>query len=74
MIYLHLSTWLHTNLFQTYTDQNRSFVYEERDQQSQNNEECLEDIVHLEFKTKINVYVCEIQDSMQHGIHCFPIF
>ena len=30
-------------MFQTYTDQNGSFVCEERDQQSQNNEECLED-------------------------------
>ena len=58
-------------MFPTYTDQNGNFVCEERDQQSQNNEECLEDKVQSKFKTKINVHVCEIQHRMWHGIHCF---
>ena len=58
-------------MFQNYTNQNGSFVCEERDQQSQSNEECLEDKVKSKFKTKINVHVCEIQHSMQHDIHCF---
>jgi hypothetical protein len=57
-------------MFQSYTNQNGSFVCEERDRQSQNNEECLKDKVQSKFKTKINVHVCEIQHSMQHGIHC----
>ena len=44
-------------MFQNYTDQNKKFICEERDQQSQNNEERLEDKVQSKFKTKINVYV-----------------
>ena len=55
-------------MFQTYTDQGGSFECEERDQQSQNNEECLEDKVQSKLKTKC-VHVCEIQHSMRHGIH-----
>ena len=58
-------------MFQTYTDQTGSFECEERDQQSQNNEECLEDKVQSKFKTKINVHVCKIQHSMRHGVHYF---
>ena len=58
-------------MFQTYTDQTGSFECEERDQQSQNNEECLEDKVQSKFLTKISIHVCEIQHSMLHGIHCF---
>ena len=57
-------------MFLNYTDQNMSFVYEENNQQSQNNEECLEDKVQAKLKTKINVHVCEIQHSMRHGIQC----
>ena len=54
-------------MFQTYTDQTRSFECEERDQQSQNNEECLKDKVQSKLKTKFNVHVCEIQHSMRQG-------
>ena len=57
-------------MFQTYSDHDGSIVYEERDQQSINNEECLEEKVQSKLKTKFNVHVCEIQHSMQHGIHC----
>ena len=52
MIILRLSTWLYTKIFQTYMDQNGSFVYEERDQQSQKNVESLKDKVQSKFKTK----------------------
>ena len=49
VIFLHWSTWIYTKMFQTYTDQTESFECEERDQQSQNNEECLEDKVQSKF-------------------------
>ena len=47
--FLHWSTWMYTKMFQTYMDQTGSFECEERDQQSQNNEECLEDKVQSKF-------------------------
>ena len=39
-------------MFQPYADQIGSFECEERDQQSQNNEECLEDKVQSKFRPK----------------------
>ena len=46
---MHWSTWMYTKMFQTYTDQTGSFECEERDRQSQNNEECLEEKVWSKF-------------------------
>ena len=68
--FLHMSTWLYMKMFQTYMNQNRSFVCEERDRQLQNNEEWLEEKVQSKFKSKIHVHECEIQHSMQQDIHC----
>jgi hypothetical protein len=36
-------------MFQTYTDQNKSSVCKERDQQSQNDEECITDKAQLKI-------------------------
>ena len=59
VMFLHMSTWLYIKMFQTCTDQNKSFICEKRDQKLENNWECLEDKLQLKFMTKINMHVCE---------------